>query len=718
MPRVDCTQGPGNFRDIAQNRRNDVLFNPRIGSFNVQTFLSFIQADGYEPLKVEAVVFAIDDIEVCKQISTRAVGEADGHRAQREALASILNAGLFRPGQIFHEIMQQNIELVISRQDFVDMVAAAATTFPMASYSSGFWADHWTYYIDMVDSYLSIYPDWEKRILFDPQLPYFYSRVVVNPRCRKYVLLTLPHGTGHYVRQLNATTEFKDADRLSRSRFAGNPSIQDSYETNWQHDKSKRIFTSTPMEKLFLLATLKFATRDPYGVAILYEGGKPGWNDANNGLVGMIGSGTPELYELSVLMRYIKSTVKRYQQVIDVPFELHELILAIDGALDVLTREYVDGNMLYPKVPEPLFNYWDNVASAQELYRNRTKFEFSGSTRTLPSKLVDATLERWLVEIDLGIARGRKLGTHGYGDDGSTGVPPTYFSYDVVAWEKTGEVNEEGGHPYVRATEMEVRLMPMFLEGPTRLLKTVFRKAEAKTIYKAVRASTLRDDALQMYTISASFIGQSVDLGREMAFAPGWLENGSVWLHMSYKFYLELLRHGLYDEFFDEMSSGGMLPFFDPLTYGRSLMECSSFIASSAFEDPSIRGRGFLPRLSGSTSEFLSMWVLMMIGPRPFYMDEELGQLRMRLIPALPRSFFYAGDDGVPMVSFKLFGAIDATYYNLRGTNLYNLPPSRYVVVLRDGTIFDVKGPSIDTDLAEKVRRVEFVASVHAYFNS
>jgi hypothetical protein len=42
---------------VAQNRRDDVVFTPRMGSFDVQQFLSFIQADGYEPLTVEAVVY-------------------------------------------------------------------------------------------------------------------------------------------------------------------------------------------------------------------------------------------------------------------------------------------------------------------------------------------------------------------------------------------------------------------------------------------------------------------------------------------------------------------------------------------------------------------------------------------------------------------------------------------------------------------------------------
>ena len=69
-----------------------------------------------------------------------------------------------------------------------------------------------------------------------------------------------------------------------------------------------------------------------------------------------------------------------------------------------------------------------------------------------------------------------------------------------------------------------------------------------------------------LYTLYTSYmyvIGMSQDIGRMMAFTPGWLENQSVWLHMSYKFYLELLRAGLYDEFFNEIKTG-LVPFMDP----------------------------------------------------------------------------------------------------------------------------------------------------------
>ena len=40
------------------------------------------------------------------------------------------------------------------------------------------------------------------------------------------------------------------------------------------------------ISKLCILGMLKFSTLDPYGMGIEMEGGKPGWNDAMNGLPG------------------------------------------------------------------------------------------------------------------------------------------------------------------------------------------------------------------------------------------------------------------------------------------------------------------------------------------------------------------------------------------------------------------------------------------------
>lgn len=92
--------------------------------------------------------------------------------------------------------------------------------------------------------------------------------------------------------------------------------------------------------------------------------------------------------------------------------------------------------------------------------------------------------------------------------------------------------------------------------------------------------------------------GLSQEIGRMMAFSPGWLENQSIWLHMSYKFLLELLRGGLYEEFYQDIKTG-LVPFMDNKVYGRSPLEASSFIVSSAFPDKKLHGAGFLARLSG-----------------------------------------------------------------------------------------------------------------------
>ena len=193
----------------------------------------------------------------------------------------------------------------------------------------------------------------------------------------------------------------------------------------------------------------------------------------------------------------------------------------------------------------------------------------------------------------------------------------------------------------------------------------------------------------------------------------------------SFRYYLQLIRGKLYEQFFSEMKNGGILPFMDPDVYGRSLMECSSFIASSAFPDPSIVGEGFLARLSGSTAEFMDMWKLMFIGPELFSLDKD-GGLQMQLAPAIPSWLFEDpngesepnfDDQGSHLITFKLFGAIPVTYHNPGGKDLYGASPTSYKVTMEDGTESEFDGPSITSSkVAKKIRRVKGVASIDAYF--
>ena len=123
-------------------------------------------------------------------------------------------------------------------------------------------------------------------------------------------------------------------------------------------------------------------------------------------------------------------------------------------------------------------------------------------------------------------------------------------------------------------------------------------------------------------------------MGRARAFTPGWLENESIWLHMEYKYLLELLKAGLYKEFFEDFKTQ-CIPFLDPAVYGRSPLENSSFIVSSANPNPRIHGKGFVARLSGSTAEFIHMWQLMMFGKKPFVLED--GELMLHFKPCLPK---------------------------------------------------------------------------------
>ena len=487
---------------------------------------------------------------------------------------------------------------------------------------------------------------------------------------------------------------------------------------NFQHTSSGEVFKSSPIAKLLLLGVQKFSMRDPYGMGVEYEGGKPGWNDAMNGLVGMLGSGMPEAYELQLVLRQVERTVAKFGRDVEVPAELKMMVDEIGEALDKLEATGFsddDDDTIDVNVPKEHFEYWDAVATAREEYREKVKFTFSGETYSYPAKELTSILKRFIYHTDLGFERAMKVSSLGDGDDGSSGVAPSYFSYEVTSYEETGN-SDADGHPYVNALAFKVGVFPLFLEGPVRMMKTIPADGDEGNmqmeVYENVKASGLYDEGLNSFTVSASLVGQSVDMGRMMAFSPGWLENQSIWTHMSYKFYLQLLRGKLYDVFFEELLGGGMLPFQDPMVYGRSLMECSSFVASSAFPDENQHGRGFLARLSGSTAEFLSIWTLMFIGPKPFFVDENDGELKMGLRPALPE---WAFDDNGE-ATFKLFGYTNVTLVAGEAGALKGGLPKRYEVHYKWHDGKDVVEESVLPEyIAEQIRRVD-VKAIKAWF--
>ena len=200
-------------------------------------------------------------------------------------LLNVLKGGPFRPGQLFDLAKLLNISVAVSNEEFVNTLVAGAEDLAMAVYGSGYWADHWDYYLDLIESYLSIYPDMEESVMYDTSLRYFFSTATVKPRSQKYVLTLTFDGKGKHVQQLDSTYYDEDKSKEQEAFRDQNTGLI-GIDANWQRTPGNKAFKSSALAKLFLLGSIKFAMRDSYGMGIEYEGGRPGWLDSMNGLPG------------------------------------------------------------------------------------------------------------------------------------------------------------------------------------------------------------------------------------------------------------------------------------------------------------------------------------------------------------------------------------------------------------------------------------------------
>mmetsp|Transcript_3019 Transcript_3019/g.4694 ORF Transcript_3019/g.4694 Transcript_3019/m.4694 type:complete len:1200 (-) Transcript_3019:317-3916(-) len=678
---IDTTyfsQGPGNFRDVCQNRRLDVLTNPYVGDFNVRMFLSFVQYDGYNPLTVASTLFTVPSDAIPSLVESLAVVEnsssGDSANSAVEAVKLSLSQP-FRPGQFFADMQKAGIQFGIDRKDVLDkIVAATKQEFAAMFAQNGFWTDHWTYTLDLVNNFLAVYPDQLESMLWDGEPVKFYmSGAYVLPRSLRYSVVDDPHKPGAKAIRVYRPIvvwgqddfDIKLNDELLDIMAQSNY-VADSSGANgmWMRDKHQKTVKVSAGSKLLILGILKFSTMDPYGMGVEMEGGKPGWNDAMNGLPGIIGSGMPETYEMLQILRFMNKAIKQVGRAVDVPEEYAVFMDDLDTALKTFASSSKD--------LQAEFDFWNASNTAREAYRAKAHLHFTGKMTTVPAAQLTALLDAMEKKVERGIERA--LGT-------LDGYSPTYFSYECTKYE-VKEPSLTNPQQQVIALEFKQHPLPLFLEGPTRYMKTVSSKDTKRDVYFRTRDSDLHDDALQMYAISASLESIGPDVGRMVAFSPGWLENQSIWLHMSYKWYLELLRGGLYEEFFNEIKTG-LVPFMDAEVYARSPLEAASFIVSSAFPDKNLHGQGFLARLSGSTAEFLSMWAIMFGGNTPFTLDDQ-DQLQLALKPVLP-GWLFPEEDGE--VSFTFVGVTKVTYVNKALKDTWMIHPKSAVLELFDGSI-------------------------------
>lgn len=665
------SQGNGNFRDINQNRRNDVLFNPQVEDFNVKHFMNLIQIDGYNPLGVKGTTFSFDR-KYLKSVLELITSD-------KEAVENILSKD-FTPGQLITFISENSIGLKVAQEKFLSKVLSYSEQNYEAEFGEGYWIDHWTYNMDLVETYLSIYPDKLYDFLFkDTSYRFFDSAVRILPRNDKYVL------TKGKVRQYDSVLE--DEEKCSKLGI-------DMKATNWLKTKNGNgaIYKTNLYVKLLSLALNKFITMDPLGMGIEMEANKPGWNDAMNGLPGLFGSGVSEAAELKRIVDFIVEVSSQFHEEINLPEEVAVQLKSSEQYVDEYNQGKLDD-----------YGYWDKVSTLREKFREQIRFGIEGRELTLTTKEIGNIFSKFKAKLDCGLEKSKQYGN---------GIYPTYLTFEAKDYEIIqGKVNPINGYQNVKIKGFTCKPLPLFLEGPARAMKSIEDLSEAEKLYDLIKNSDIYDKKLKMYKTSVSLEKASSEIGRARAFTPGWLEREAIFLHMEYKYLLSLLKAGLYKQYFEDMKTT-LTAFLDPEMYGRSTLENSSFIASSVNPDESVHGRGFVARLSGSTAEMLSIWFIMMTGKKVFSYND--GELQLELSPILPGWMF--NDEG--KVSFRFLGATDVTYHNSERRDTFGqdgVSAIKYIITDVNGETVEFNGNVIGGKYAELTRNGN-IKAIDIYF--
>jgi hypothetical protein len=633
------SQGNGNYRDVNQNRRCDIFFNPDVGAANIRAFFELIQLDGYNPLVVLPQMYAVRSKEKAKALITKHIKGGTDH--YDEVITSP-----FLVGSLIKGLENDGAGFVTSREAFMSDLLGASAEIAEAAHGEGYWTDHFAYNTDLLESFEAIYPELVKDLLFkDKTLTFRDSDHVVLPRSEKY------HKVKGRVRQYRSVKVDAEKKALIDSRKEMKNTVRAELGRG-------EIYRTTIAAKILTIAANKISSLDANGIGIEMEAEKPDWYDALNGLPGLMGSSLSETLELKRICKYLLERTENYVK-IAIPEELGSFIIKLTSCFNEI---------------DP-YKFWNNATTARETFRSAAKLGVSGKELVLDGASIKAFLSACINKCDAGIKKCVK--DHG-----------TYYTYFINEAEEFVQLNGK-----VDITKFTQKPLPVFLEGYVHAL----RVEKDLSIYATVRKSALFDKKLKMYKVNSPLSKETIEIGRAKVFAPGWLENESVWLHMEYKYLLELLKCGMYKEFFSDMKDC-LVPFLDPAIYKRSILENSSFIASSAHPDPTLHGRGFIARLSGGAAEFLDMWVYMTTGKKMFSLNRE-GKLTFKLSPILPAWLF---DNG--KFSFKLFGEIDVTYINTKKKDTFDgLKVVSYVLTL-DSKEIEVRSPVIDEKYASLIR--------------
>jgi len=640
------SQGGGNFRDVCQNRRLDSSISRDVKSHNIKHFASLIQLDGYNPLTVNGLTFKIESYELRKALVDKYFD------SNKERLIEWLGSR-FTPGGLVNYITVSKTVTKTSDEVYLNDIISSSESFFESAFGEGYWSDHFTYIIDLVEKYQGVYPDKIANLLYkENDILTFESPVTVVNRDQKAVI-----NSKNNIRQYGSILHF-DQDKINRLNL-------NSHGSNWvklnNHDYKTNLYT-----KLLILTLNKNSQLDCDELGIEMEAEKPGWNDAMNGLPGLFGSGTSETIELKRIVDFL---IKNTEEVdLELPVEVSELLSLLKQNPDYFAR-----------------------INIRESYRSKIRFGLSGELELVSTNHVLDYLKQLSETIDNSL---NKL------LDELT-IIPTYITHEVTKYEELKNNGKPviGNYklPLVRPLEYKKRYLPNFIEAPARLLKLDIKKSKLRKMYQQIKVSDIYDKELKIYKTSGKLEAEEIEIGRIRAFTEGWLERESSFLHMVYKYVLGLLKAGMYEEFFEEIKNN-LVCFMDPNVYGRNILENSSFIVPTNNPDKEIHGKGFLPRLSGSTIEALDIWYTMMTGGKPFIIEDN--KLLFKPNPKIQKEFFK--EDGT--LSFNFMKDTLITYHNEDMIDTYKECKVYKIELTKDNSTETFMNEYVHKDQALKIR--------------
>lgn len=666
------SQGNGNFRDVNQNRRSENFLFSGVGSANIETFFNLLQLDGQNPLVIQYEKFFLPPSRLNELWKVWPEGRTP-------AWETFLTRP-FNPGQLLEELAG-SVGSATAAQPLFERIIGLADKVQDAAHGEGYWLDHWIYNLDLLETFEAFAPDQVRALLLERNdFTYFDSDHVVQPRDKKYVLRK-----DGAVRQLHAVVKDAEKARLIAKRTADPSKVRTRLGEG-------DVYHTTLAEKLLCLTAVKASTLDPDGIGLEMEAEKPGWCDALNGLPALFGSSTHEAFAL-------RRAVAWASRHLESGLAGQGLPVALEVA--ALVRSVAD--ILHHADPDRFFPTWQALAERRETYRAEVRLGVVGEKSTLtPAELAHffGALKRVL---DRGLAKAFD----------AKGLCISYFTREAAEFERLPqELVAPGAAHETPPTHVVVKRfvskpLSAFLEGSVQALRSMNDGARARSLYKAVRRSSLYDAKLGMYRLNVPLDQESFEIGRNKIFSPGWLENESIFLHMHYKYLLETLRSGLAAEFFEDLKTG-LVAFQKPERYGRSPLENSSFIASSRFPDPGVHGAGFVARLTGATAEWISMVLHMGLGANPFQVVE--GALRFAPQPTLADWLFTVKpSQGLPRdtFGFKFLGQTWIVYHNPKRRSTYGakaVAPVSFALEYRDGRRTEHAGPWLPASLAHDLR--------------